>query len=106
MMNNNNVGHYAELTAYNGEKLFTYITETTTAEIIKNWLMPGYWQNIKFLAPIVTDFSDTGTKSILLSVYALSDEIIQEFELNFKYRAESVTINTNNEAFIIDGASC
>lgn len=99
------MGNYAELTSYNGEKYFTHIYEKTAPEIIEKWLKPGYWQSIKFLAPIVKEWPESGAKSILLSVYAVSDEFMKEHYLSYKYRAESVTVCKDNSAFIVDGAT-
>ncbi len=100
----NTCGKYAELTAHDGTKYYTHIYDKTAPEIIEKWLKPGYWKSVKFLAPIVADFSDTGTKIILLGVYTVSDEFMKEHNLSYKYRAESVTVNANNEAFTLDQA--
>ena len=100
----NSLGKYAKLTAHNGETLYTNIYQTTAAEVIKEWLIPGYWKEIKFLSPIVTEYPESGVKSLLLSVYAVSDEDMEKYNLDYKYRAESVTVCADNTAFINNGA--
>lgn len=77
------------------ENFYTEIDEKTPEDIVKQWLMPGYWTKAELINPII--YREENRIRVITGFYTLPDNIMIENDLQYKYRYNEITIYPEND---------